>query len=848
MKKTISIILLLASCVAVYATQGALPGVFSVSATKKVQFSQGNLQFNVASGSHLCADGNTKAGTWRFASNQYDVIGSNNTLVSSTYNGWIDLFSWSTSGWKSSEVFGLAYEPYHATWVRSWYSPGKNESADLTGTYKFADWGVYNAISNGGNSPKQWRTLTMDEWLYIVNSRPNAASLWTYGNVNNINGLILLPDDWTTPSTISLILASTNESTNTLSLQQWSILEESGAVFLPAAGWRQVEYGGKLIVYWVGRRCCYYSSTHQNSESALFFDSGSAYTVKPTMCGAYKDYGMSVRLVQDAAPSYTVTFNPCGGSVSPTTKSVSAGGTYGTLPTPTRNGYTFDGWYTAASGGTKIESTTTVSITANQTLYAHWKANTYTVTFNANGGLIPTGGNMGTTPAGHTTTLSADRTQGTVIVTMGTSAFWGMTGDCPTREGYTFDGWWTDPTGGTQVYDATGACIKGTAYWDANSKWIGTSDLTVYAHWISTSVSATEGALPGTFSVSSTKKVYFSKGNLTYSSSGTHKCADGTTKSGTFSFENSQLSTGSKSSTNFNLFGWATSGWNNGATNYSPTSTAYAPQGYAKEFDLTGDHAYADWGVYNAISNGGNQPNLWRTLTQEEWSFLLYSRPNSASLRSVAKIGTYYGLILLPDNWIIPSGVSFVPNAPNYETNTYTTNQWKQLEASGAVFLSACGWRLENDIRTTYSSGGKGLRGCYHTSTYHSTVTSARRNYFLDFYSDKRGFGANVVHCGLSVRLVQDIEQTTYTITTSATNGTITGGGTYDYNSTVILSATPSDCYRFVRWSDGNTSNPRTVTVTGDATYTAIFEKVQYTITTAPDDATHGSTETVEKE
>lgn len=87
-----------------------------------------------------------------------------------------------------------------------------------------------------------------------------------------------------------------------------------------------------------------------------------------------------------------------------------------------------------------------------------------------------------------------------------------------------------------------------------------------------------------------------------------------------------------------------------------------------------------------------------------------------------------------------------------------------------------------------------------------------------------------------------------YQITTNGTNGTITGGGEYAANASATLSASPAECYAFARWSDGNTSNPRTVTVTGDATYTAIFEKVQYTITTAPDDAAHGSTEAAEAE
>lgn len=66
-----------------------------------------------------------------------------------------------------------------------------------------------------------------------------------------------------------------------------------------------------------------------------------------------------------------------------------------------------------------------------------------------------------------------------------------------------------------------------------------------------------------------------------------------------------------------------------------------------------------------------------------------------------------------------------------------------------------------------------------------------------------------------------------YEITTGVTpagGGTVTGGGTHNEGSTAILKATPNDGYKFVKWSDGNTSNPRTVTVSADITYTAIFE------------------------
>ena len=69
---------------------------------------------------------------------------------------------------------------------------------------------------------------------------------------------------------------------------------------------------------------------------------------------------------------YTVTFNPNGGSCSTASKVVPNGAKYDTLPTATRSGYTFDGWYTAKSGGSKITATTTANLSANQTLYAHW--------------------------------------------------------------------------------------------------------------------------------------------------------------------------------------------------------------------------------------------------------------------------------------------------------------------------------------------------------------------------------------------------------------------------------------------------------------------------------------------
>ncbi|MBP5371745.1 MAG: hypothetical protein J6Y55_07475 [Bacteroidales bacterium] len=257
---------------------GTIEFAFSVSADKKVYFSQGNLQYQASTG------------TWRFAEHQYDIIGSDNSNISSSYSGWIDLFGWGTSGWNSG---ANAYQPYSTSTSYSDYYPGGDYTNNLTGSYANADWGVYNKISNGGNQAGLWRTLTDDEWQYLISGRAQASRLMGQGRVNNVNGLILLPDGWETPSSVKFTYDPGNYSTNVYSLDEWTVMESYGAVFLPAAGSR---YG--TDVYYVGSYGDYWSSSAYDNydASVLYFGSGNVGT------GSYGDRGIgqSVRLVQDA--------------------------------------------------------------------------------------------------------------------------------------------------------------------------------------------------------------------------------------------------------------------------------------------------------------------------------------------------------------------------------------------------------------------------------------------------------------------------------------------------------------------------------------------------------------------
>lgn len=151
-----------------------------------------------------------------------------------------------------------------------------------------------------------------------------------------------------------------------------------------------------------------WKATHTNS----YFNPGDAIP---------SGWGSFTLAAQWKANTYTVTFNPCGGSVSETGRKVTYDSAYGTFPTPGRAGYTFNGWYTKPTGGSRVLGTDTVKTVSDLTLYAQWTRNEYTVTYHGNGGTPSTG--------------SADRYYGETVDLSVTAE----------KPGYIFVGWNTSP-------------------------------------------------------------------------------------------------------------------------------------------------------------------------------------------------------------------------------------------------------------------------------------------------------------------------------------------------------------------------------------------------------------------
>lgn len=259
--------------------EGALSGEFSVSPTKKIRFSKGNLQFNPAQGTHQCADGTSQQGTWRFAEHQWEIIKTGNDNASASYDGWLDLFSWGTSGYDGKYPY-LKNDEYGDSYFI-------NNQQDISGT--MLDWGLYNEISNGGTYGT-WRTPTAAEYEYLFTQRQNAASLYLSNvRVNGIEGLLLCPDDWDVSNTLH----------TSYSLSEWEFAEAQGLVFFPYAGVRDYSLIGGTGWFFVGY---YWTGTCSNtSGKAICLDTYSEENLANAGHIEHPvSHGRSVRLVQDA--------------------------------------------------------------------------------------------------------------------------------------------------------------------------------------------------------------------------------------------------------------------------------------------------------------------------------------------------------------------------------------------------------------------------------------------------------------------------------------------------------------------------------------------------------------------
>lgn len=237
-----------------------------------------------------------------------------------------------------------------------------------------------------------------------------------------------------------------------------------------------------------------------------------------------------------------------------------------------------------------------------------------------------------------------------------------------------------------------------------------------------------KGAIDGLFTINANgQQVYFSRGNLQYIGS----AATPYWKFAEYQWTYLDRSTGQNSNSTTadrDLFGWGTSGYNHGAVQYQPWSITQTYSHYyaygSASYNLYDGDGKADWG-YNAIVNGGNKENNgWRTMTKDEWRYVFLTRVAStvngtANARyAKAKVSGMQGVILFPDVYTHPDGVVQpvginVTGATGWDGNNFTSTDFALMEANGAVFLPAAGYRSAATIYYPNEVGSYWASSCY---------------------------------------------------------------------------------------------------------------------------------------
>ena len=239
---------------------GTSGGLFSVSDSKQVYIATSNLMW----------EGTSASGRYSLMEHPWSMIETSNSVpasygISASNSVQIGLFGWGTPS-----------APYMT--VNVWQEYASNG---------FVDWGT---MYDDG----KWRTLSYSEWLYLLTKRSNAFG---FAKVNDVNGLVIVPDGFTVPDGVTYTKGYADLfDTNHYTVEEWSIMQDAGAVFLPAAGHRDPNHGNAIINagsdfwYWMST-----SSINKPTSDQLVHDDSMVFSITAD----YRYYGCSVRLVYD---------------------------------------------------------------------------------------------------------------------------------------------------------------------------------------------------------------------------------------------------------------------------------------------------------------------------------------------------------------------------------------------------------------------------------------------------------------------------------------------------------------------------------------------------------------------
>lgn len=529
------------------------------------------------------------------------------------------------------------------------------------------------------------------------------------------------------------------------------------------------------------------------------------------------------------ANNYTVNYNGNGGTPAEASKTVTYDSAYGALITASRTGYVFAGWFTEASGGSQVTTATTVKITAAQTLYAHWTANSYVITFAGNGAT-----------SGSTASVNAVYDQEAVLTTNGfdrkyTVTFQTNGGDAvsPMTADYSFAGW----SFGTESYD-DGATVRNLTSEDGGS-------VTLTAKWSENGI-----VLPG-----AVREGYLFEGwyaDAGFSGEAYTQGADFVpTQNSTFyakwkavnytvSFDGNYNTSGEMSIEEFSY----------------DTARNLFPNNYSKTYTVTYNYNGADSGAsplaYNAVFNFSN----WNT--KQDGTGVSYN--DEASVRNLAK--TQGANVALYAQWEDAEGTTLpAPGKTGYgftgwykdaSATEFFGNGGDALDLTADIALYA-GWNA-NSYKIKFNGNGATAGGTEEQVFVYDTAQDLNANGY------ERKYTVTFDYAGADIATGSETEIAEYSF-----DGWTNSANTYTDGQNVInLSSADNDELIFVaKWNTDSVSLPTVHIKTGhvfagwyldgelytadsytpaaDKTFTAHWTPIEYSVEFIASDATDGT-------
>ena len=793
------------------------PGVFSISAHKTATFATGNLQYHT---------GNKK---WRFAKQQYQVVGEQNiNLGDPAFSGWIDML-----GWSNGEANNYGANP-------------SNKIEDYTGD--FVDWGtLFPAEEN-------WSTLSKEDWKYLLEERTNAANLQQVAEVDTMLGILLFPDAWEMPEGVTPTEEKVeyekeeeqicNFTYMHYTFEQWAKLEEAGAIFLPAAGRRSGGFGNKynkenvegeeykyfyninqLAYYWTNTRnennVYYLTNCRLVDKAQDLYKVGDAHPY----WGETGRYGQSVRLAKVAYDKHEVTATAENGTV--TGAGEYTHGAEVTLTATANEHYVFVNW----TKGEEVVAETaeyTFTVEADVELVANFKLDSHTVAATAENGTVTGAGEY---THGAEVTLTATPAEGyefvnwtagkTVVSTENPYKFT-VTADVALVANFK-----------EKVVAPTKLYLTPNANWKKDNARFAAYFFGNGETWVSMTKVAGETDLYEV-TIPTAKKypnVIFCRMNPSASANNWSNKWNQTA--------DLVIPTDGK-----NHYTVTAGTWDKGGGTWSiwpvPVVKTYKDITITVIANATPKIHYWEGGDKMVGSNWENKPEMVATGEENTYSYTIKDVDEATGVKYLVVVGDIQSADQITSVNVTKNFKEFLPQVAvqgvnNWDGTDKMTVSDDYQTASITLSLAA---NKPYELKLTVNGewfGGKTI-----------AITKDKNSAKFDTNGD--GNGSITTDLAGDYVFTYTYETKTLTVaypvsvTATAENGTVEGAGTYTHGTEVTLTATPAEGYEFVNWTVGEetiTENPYKFTVTADVALVANFTPTLPTEIKISGEATH---------